>query len=36
MFKFADETSDEGASTDGWEEEDETDPKVPGLSIGLL
>jgi len=31
MFKFADETSDEGSSTDGWEEEDETDPKVPGL-----
>nr|AFK43509.1 unknown [Medicago truncatula] len=25
---LSDETSDEGASTDGWEEEDETDPKI--------
>jgi len=32
--KFAEETSDEGATTDGWEEEDETEPKV--LCIQLL
>lgn len=32
--EFAEETSDEGATTDGWEEEDETEPKV--LCIQLL
>lgn len=28
MLKFAGETS-EGETTDGWEEEDEAEPKVP-------
>ena len=31
MLKFAGDTTEEGETTDGWEEEDEVEPKVPCL-----